>query len=294
MSTSRTTYDDTLQKAASKTASSFGTTAALTGNIGVSAQYTLPQILGIWAAAALPMGILGWVVAPALASGASTSREALTIRVMVLTAGLVWQFALAMLIVYREEGDLRWATLRRRLWLNTPKNPATGQPRGRLWLWLVPLILLIAVWEIALHAPLDQLWVNLFPSFAEPAGFSGRELFASQEVRDQLVGAWGFLALFAVNALFNTFLGEELLLRGVLLPKMRGVFGKWDWLANGVLFGLYHLHQPWGIPGNIISATFLEAYPAKRFRSVWIAIIVHSGQSVYFLFLLLGLVLGLA
>lgn len=270
------------------------TAAAPIGTTGRAAQYTLPQILGIWAAAALPMGILGWGVAPALASEASSNREALTIRVMVLTAGLVWQFVLAMLIVYREEGDLRWATIRRRLWLNTPKDLTSGQPRGRLWLWLVPLLVLIAVWELALYAPLDHLWVNLFPAFAEPAGFSGRELFGSQEVREQLVGAWGFLALFAVNALFNTFLGEELLLRGVLLPRMQGVFGKWDWLANGVLFGLYHLHQPWGIPGNIVSAAFLEAYPARRFRSVWIAIIVHSGQSVYFLFLLLGLVLGLA
>jgi uncharacterized protein len=294
MSTSRTTYDDTLQKGAPDAASSFGTTAAPTGNTDATTQYTLAQILGIWAAAALPMGILGWVVAPALASGVSNSREALTIRVMVLTAGLIWQFLLAMLVVYREEGDLRWATIRRRLWLNTPKHPTSGQSRGRLWLWLVPLILLIAIWELALHAPLDHHWVNLFPLFAEPAGFSGRELFASQEARDQLVGAWGFLALFAVNALFNTFLGEELLLRGVLLPRMQGVFGKWDWLANGVLFGLYHLHQPWGIPGNIVSATFLEAYPARRLRSVWMAIIVHSGQSVYFLFLLLGLVLGLA
>ncbi len=294
MSTHRTTHKVTIQQEAPEAVSSFGTTADPTGNTGMTAQYTLPQILGIWAAAALPMGILGWVVAPALVSGAATSREAFTIRVMVLTVGLVWQFVLAMLIVYREAGDLRWATIRRRLWLNTPKDPTSGQPRGKLWLWLVPLIVLIAGWELALYAPLDQLWVNLFPLFAEPAGFSGRELFESQEARDQLVGAWGFLALFAVSALFNTFLGEELLLRGVLLPKMRGVFGKWDWLANGVLFGLYHLHQPWGIPGNIVSATFLEAYPARRFRSVWIAIIIHSGQSVYFLFLLLGLVLGLA
>jgi membrane protease YdiL (CAAX protease family) len=294
MSSRRTTYNDTLQKGAPDPARSFGATAVPTGNTGVTAQYTLPQILGIWAAAALPMGILGWVVAPALASGAPTSREALTTRVMLLTVGLVWQFVLALIIVYREEGDLRWATIRRRLWLSRPTDPTTGQPRARLWLWLAPLILLIAVWEIALHAPLDQLWVNLFPPFAEPPGFSGRELFESQEARDQLVGAWGFLALFAVNAVFNTFLGEELLLRGVLLPRMRGVFGKWDWLANGVLFGLYHLHQPWGIPGNIVSATFLESYPARRFRSIWIAIIVHSGQSVYFLFLLLGLVLGLA
>jgi membrane protease YdiL (CAAX protease family) len=263
-------------------------------NISTVPQYSLGKILAIWAAAAVPMAILGWVIAPALASGPPTGRQAFTTRVMVLTLGLVWQFVLAMIIVYREEGDLRWATIRRRLWLNTPRDPQTGRPRGRLWLWLAPLLALAALWELALHAPLDELWVRLFPFFAEPPGFSGRELLESPNAQAQLAGAWGFWALFAVNALFNTFLGEEFLLRGVLLPKMRGVFGKWDWLANGVLFGVYHLHQPWGIPGNIVSAALLESYPARRFRSVWMAIIVHSGQSVFFLFLLLGLVLGLA
>jgi membrane protease YdiL (CAAX protease family) len=97
-----------------------------------------------------------------------------------------------------------------------------------------------------------------------------------------------------VSALFNTVLGEEFLFRGVLLPKMNGMFGRWDWVANGVLFGIYHLHQPWGILTSIIGGVFLFALPAKRFRSTWMAVIVHSGQSVFFLFLILGLVLGLA
>ena len=35
------------------------------------------------------------------------------------------------------------------------------------------------------------------------------------------------------------------------------------------------------------------ALPAKRFRSTWMAMIVHAAQSVYFLFLILGLVLRL-
>jgi len=35
--------------------------------VGTEGQYSLVKILGIWAAAAVPMGILGWVVAPALA-----------------------------------------------------------------------------------------------------------------------------------------------------------------------------------------------------------------------------------
>jgi hypothetical protein len=44
----------------------------------------------------------------------------------------------------------------------------------------------------------------------------------------------------------------------------------------------------------IIGSVFLLALPARRFRSTWMSIIVHSAQSVFLLFLILGLVLGLA
>jgi membrane protease YdiL (CAAX protease family) len=109
-----------------------------------------------------------------------------------------------------------------------------------------------------------------------------------------MVGAWGMLALFVLSALFNTFLGEELLFRGLLLPRMAGVFGRWDWVMNGLLFGLYHLHQPWRILSSAIGGILLYALPSRYFRSSWFGIIIHSGQSLYFAFLLLGLVLGLA
>jgi hypothetical protein len=36
------------------------------------------------------------------------------------------------------------------------------------------------------------------------------------------------------------------------------------------------------------------AFSGKRFHSNWFPIILHSGQSVFFLFLMLGLVPGLA
>jgi CAAX protease family protein len=48
--------------------------------------------------------------------------------------------------------------------------------------------------------------------------------------------------------LFNAVLGEECRFRGALLPTMAGVFGNWSWVANGMLCGLYHVHQRWGSP----------------------------------------------
>ena len=76
--------------------------------------------------------------------------------------------------------------------------------------------------ELVLASGLENAWVSVVPFLAEPQGYSFDAFFGSQEVLDGLVGAWWFLALFIVQAIFNTILGEEFLLRGVLLPKMEG------------------------------------------------------------------------
>jgi membrane protease YdiL (CAAX protease family) len=258
-------------------------------------QYSLAKILGIWALAAVPMGVLSWIVFPALSPDfGSDPLGAGVTRMVLLMFGLIWLFVLSMIIVRREEGDLRWTTVKRRLRLNTPRDPKTGETRRRLWLWVILFIIASGVWELALTSYVDGLWVSIFPFFAEPPGFSMAAVLESQGILDRLVGAWWFFALFVVQAIFNTILGEEFLFRGVLLPKMEGVFGRWSWVANGVLFGFYHVHQPWGIVGAVISGVFLYTYPTWRFRSTWMGIIVHSGQTVYFAFLILGIVLGLA
>jgi len=261
---------------------------------GRGEQYSLAKILGIWGLAAAPMGVLGWMVFPLIAPDAgSDPLGAGVTRLVLLALGLVWLFVLSIIIVRREEGDLRWATLKRRLRLNTPRDPATGQPRARLWLWLVPFLVAVAVVELVLNTPIENAWVSVFPFLAEPQGYSFDSIFQSQEILQRLVGAWWFFALFVFQAAFNTIFGEEFLFRGVLLPKMEGVFGRWSWVANGVLFGLYHVHQPWGIPNSVLTG-LLYTYPAYRYRSTWMSIILHSAQSVYFAFLVLGVVLGLA
>ena len=261
----------------------------------IGEQYSLGKILGIWALAAIPMGILSWIVSPAVSPDFNTDPlGAGDTRIVLLTIGLIWLFVLSMIIVRQEEGDLRWATVKRRLRLNTPRDPKTGEARRRLWLWVIPFLIAIVLWELALKSYADGLWVSIFPLLAEPPGYSLGAIFESQEILDRLVGAWWFLGLYVVNAVFNTILGEEFLFRGVLLPKMEGVFGRWSWVANGVLFGFYHLHVPWVILATVIGDTLFLIFPTWRFRSTWMSIIVHSAQSVFFSFLILGIVLGLA
>lgn len=97
-----------------------------------------------------------------------------------------------MFIVRQEEGDLRWATVKRRLRLTTPLDPTTSEPRRWRWLWVIPFLIAIIVWELALTAYVDDLWVSTFPFFAEPSGYSFGAVFESQEILDRLVGAWWF------------------------------------------------------------------------------------------------------
>lgn len=260
----------------------------------IRGQYSVGKILGIWALAALPMASLSWIVFPALAPDFNSDPLGAGVtRILLLALGLIWLFVLSMIIVRQEEGDLSWATIKRRLRLTGPRDPKTGEKRRGLWLWAIPFLLAIIVYELFLRRHVGGLWVGMFPLLAEPAGFGMGGIFQSPEVVAQLRGAWWFLALFVVQAGFNTFLGEELLFRGILLPKMEGVFGRRSWAANGALHGFYHLHQPWGIGASVFSG-FLYALPSWRFHTTWMGVIVHSAQSVYLAILIFGLVLGLA
>ena len=59
-------------------------------------QYSLAQLVAVWAAAALPMGILAWIVAPALKDSFTGAGNVPLFKalLLVLTAGLIWQFVL--------------------------------------------------------------------------------------------------------------------------------------------------------------------------------------------------------
>lgn len=214
-------------------------TTQVTSTGNSKGQYTLLQILGVWLAAGAPMWLLGWVAYSAMSTGLPPADAAL-LRIK-LTVGLIWQFVLAMIILYREQGNIRLSTISRRFWLNHPISAQTGKTQKSLWWWIVPLVLVTAVMELTLRPPLVKLWTTIFPFFTEPKGYD---------------------------------------------------FGKWDWVANGVIFGFYHLHQPWGILGSVTTG-MLFAFCGKRYRSNWFPIILHSGQSILFLFLILGLALGL-
>lgn len=240
-------------------------------------QYSRGALLRIWGAATVPMAVLAWVVAPILADELSGPGPLAQALLLCLTAGLVWQFVLVVVLVAREQGTLRWRVVREALWLRAPRSPRTGRSGGRLWWLVVPLVI-----GFGLHELVPMLPHDLSRDFGEFLG--------STDGESLLRGAWGWFGVIVALFLFNTVLGEELLFRGFLLPRMNGAFGRADWAANGLLFAAYHLHVPWVIPATLLD-TFVLSYPAKRYRSALLAITVHSVQSVFLTLAVLTLVL---
>jgi uncharacterized protein len=241
-------------------------------------QYSLIELGVLWAAAAGPMSLLAWVVAPWLSHHLGTSEPLGLALLICFNAGLLWILVLTLIAVRVEQGGLRWPQIRDALWLRAPQDPRTGRVGGKLWWWLVPFVVLSAALELVPINPTGP-GVRDFPNFISNGG---------DRVDRFYQGAWGLFAL-SVLVCFLAPIVEELFFRGLLLPRMRKVCGKLDWVMNGTIFTAYHLHEPWVMPTTLLTGIFGQAYPAKRFRSIWISLAAHTLPS----FVMVGVILSL-
>ncbi len=247
-------------------------------------QYSLIKILAIWASVALPMGLITWVIVPFLIPRVEVKPG--LIYLPLVTLGLVWQGVVSFIILRREVVPFTWENLKKRLWINHPIHPKTGVPSKKLYLWAVLGAVALLVWDqIGLLGGLDELWVKALPAITQP------EYTVLERLPEVALGQWWLLALLLPFTLFNYVLGEELLFRGVLLPKMKGVFGKWDWIANAMIFTLYHLHQPWEIPSQIILRDWIFPGYNKLFKSFWMSCIVHGAINTIVLYVIVTLMI---
>jgi membrane protease YdiL (CAAX protease family) len=241
-------------------------------------QYSLGQIAGLWVAATAPMAIFAWVLAPWLSHHLGTSEPLGLALLILFNVGLIWILVLTLLMVRRERGGLGWSQVRDALWLRAPQDPKSRRVGGRVWWWVVPFTILGAGLEL----------LRIDPTGPMPRDF--KNFIGTTRADHFFEGAWGIFAL-TMLLVFLSPIAEELFFRGLLLPRMRSVFGKRDWIVNGVIFTTFHLHEPWVMPSTLIDSTFTAAYPAKRFRSIWIGVITHVVPSFFMIGIFLPLVL---
>lgn len=247
-------------------------------------QYSLKKIITIWILSVLPMPILAFVITPFLIPKIDLHPG--IVYWMAIIVGMLWQFVLSLIILKRDGHEIKWSTIQTRMKYQKPKNPKTGKSNYWLLLWVIPFIILsgsLQMINIPNITTMISPFINNLPQYDMSA-------LATPEFK----GAWWLLGLLFISSVLNYLLGEEFLYRGILLPKMNGVFGRWDWFANGVLFGFYHLHKPQNLITSALVTGFLFAFPSKRFQSNWMAVIIHGAEGLFIFVLVLGVILGMA
>ena len=212
---------------------------------------------------------------PVSSSGPGALARAL---IPCLTIGLVWQFVLVVAPGAAGAGHAALVGAARGAVAARPAGSSTGRRGGRLWL-ILPVLML------AFFAS------GLVPSLSHDAEPDFGTFLTSDAGPPSSEGHGAGSPSWSTLWVFNSVLGEELLFRGYLLPRMAGVFGRWDWLANGVLFAGYHLHMWWAMPRILLDALTM-ALPSRDYRSALIGIAVHSTQSVFICALVLPIVLA--
>ena len=244
------------------------------------------ETLVILLAAVVPMGLLAFAATPWLI--ARVDMQPGLIFWQMIVVGMIWQFLLAVWLLRRERNDWTWPELKARLWLTPPIRP--GEPSGKMvrLVWIVPLgALAVLGIEATIAGWIDPPFAALLPDRLDPPHNDIASLATEENF-----GNWPLLGLALISALFNYVLGEYLLFHGVLLPRMVVSFGRWGWLVNAVVFGLYHIHVAFRLPSVILS-NIAYSLPSQAYRSTWPALLIHGVEGIVVLAMATWVILGM-
>lgn len=103
-------------------------------------------------------------------------------------------------------------------------------------------------------------------------------------------GRWWILALW-LPSFAITVLSEEIVWRGVVLPRQEAAFGRRAWLANGAGWLLFHLAFGWAVLITLLPIVLVLPWAVQRRRCTRLGVAVHAAlNAIGFLTVALGLV----
>lgn len=210
-------------------------------------QLKVPQLTWGQLALFVLLPISWWFVilyffVPLLMPGNTTQDGELTGWVILSASSLCYLFEFAIaLYIFRLEGfQLRFSTLRERIRWKWPRS-------WKSWGLIIALVV-VGLGLTQLLKPTTTAIASVFPP---PDWFpaSQHPFKPVNSLGDALPGVtfpgnYPFLLLFLFTGIMNV-LGEDLYYRAALIPKLKGLFGKWDWLAGGLIFTIKHVYVWW-------------------------------------------------
>ena len=249
----------------------------------------LGKILLMFAWPAVWFTFLIYIVGKQFIPAGGTTPTWYFLTVIVLGTGA--ELVVGLILLRREGFPLTLNALRDRIRWHWPKG----------WkAWGVALIVLVLGMSLSmLMGPINRSLASV-PGFVPPTWWpaGSNPLIPVESAADvfpdiSLEGNFLFVLLyFVIGLVFNIF-GEEIYYRGYLLPRMQGVFGKWDWVANGVLFTLKHVYQRWLYPGILVGGLSF-AFTAGPLGSLPLAMVFHwVGNFLFNMIFLIMAAMGL-
>jgi len=198
-------------------------------------------------------------------------------------------FLIAALVAYRLEGNAgNWDAFAARYRL--------VRMTGRDWLGMLAVLAFSMLVYFGLSFTAE--WLARIPFLAPHPAFHPE--FGPQSISAHvpgrlmgmsLAGKWWIAAAFLVGWGLNVF-GEEFWFRGYILPKQELAFGRYAWIANGLMFGLNHIWQPWNLL-LIVPGALVGAYVVQRRRNTWVLIVMHGLSNLSLVVLVALNVMGL-
>jgi len=88
-------------------------------------------------------------------------------------------------------------------------------------------------------------------------------------------GRYWILAVWLPYWIFNI-MGEEILWRGVILPRQEVSFRKYAWIIQGLGWGLFHIAFGWQLLVTLLPILFILPFVVQKRKNSWIGVFIHA------------------
>lgn len=138
------------------------------------------------------------------------------------------------------------------------------KPTRQDWLWIIGSLIIIGIFTAIFQFVVELFYeeVSLQPPF-----IAFETLDAG---RYWIIAAW--IPFWILNIM-----GEEILWRGVILPRQEISFGRQAWLINAMGWTLFHIAFGWVMVVLFSPILFILPYVTQKAQNTWVAVIIHAG-----------------
>jgi membrane protease YdiL (CAAX protease family) len=206
----------------------------------------------------IPAGILLFVSTKYLIPYLSevTGQETILFWFIVAGLGVFLPLVITAYFILKSEGY----SISKETWVNRLRF--TKVTKNDL-IWSIGSLIVISILSILVMKGLEIFAgkYNHSPSFISMEPLSSGRYW--------LLGIW--LPYWILNIL-----GEEILWRGVMLPRQEIAFGKYTWLIHGIGWSLFHIAFGWQLLITLIPLIFIQSYVVQKTKNSWCGVIIHG------------------